>query len=181
MHCHGLGSGIKRALEKWSAIEFVDDHDGCLFKATIHRKPVEELDLVDKGALKVQEKTGDAPIKASISALQVHLLGFIRSPPSIWNRSLAGSPCTPTTTRILGQTACRVASISHSFLAQHRAHNFSLIQKFNQSFVEGANAFRVYFDRLRREFERRSAKRTTVQNLKTAIELRLQRLLQQNP
>ncbi|HQN28417.1 MAG TPA: DUF3387 domain-containing protein, partial [Mesotoga sp.] len=40
---------------------------------------------------------------------------------------------------------------------------------------------RIDFDRLHREFERSSVKRTTVQNLKTAIEKRLQRLLQQNP
>lgn len=40
---------------------------------------------------------------------------------------------------------------------------------------------RIDFDRLRREFERSTVKRTTVQNLKTAIETRLQRLLQQNP
>ena len=39
----------------------------------------------------------------------------------------------------------------------------------------------IDFDLLRKEFERCPAKRTTVQNLKTAIELRLQRLLQQNP
>ena len=40
---------------------------------------------------------------------------------------------------------------------------------------------KIDFDRLRREFERSPAKRTTVQNLKTAIEKRLQRLLRQNP
>ncbi|RMG36050.1 MAG: type I restriction endonuclease subunit R [Gammaproteobacteria bacterium] len=40
---------------------------------------------------------------------------------------------------------------------------------------------RIDFDRLRREFERSPAKRTTVQNLKKAIEQRLQRLLEQNP
>jgi len=40
---------------------------------------------------------------------------------------------------------------------------------------------RIDFDRFRREFERSPAKRTTVQNLKTAIEQRLKRLLQQNP
>jgi len=40
---------------------------------------------------------------------------------------------------------------------------------------------RIDFDRLRREFERSPAKRTTVQNLKAAIEQRLQRLLRQNP
>ncbi|MBN1830401.1 MAG: type I restriction endonuclease subunit R [Deltaproteobacteria bacterium] len=40
---------------------------------------------------------------------------------------------------------------------------------------------RIDFDRLRREFERSKTKRTTVQNLKTAIEARLQRLLERNP
>jgi ATP-dependent DNA helicase RecG len=36
-HYRGLGSGIKRALEAWSEINFTDDRDGCLFTATIHR------------------------------------------------------------------------------------------------------------------------------------------------
>ncbi len=40
---------------------------------------------------------------------------------------------------------------------------------------------KIDFDRLRQEFERSPVKRTTVQNLKTAIEQRLLRLLQQNP
>jgi len=35
---HGLGSGIPRALEKWSDIDFADDRDGCQFTVTIHRK-----------------------------------------------------------------------------------------------------------------------------------------------
>ena len=39
----------------------------------------------------------------------------------------------------------------------------------------------IDFDRLRQEFERSPAKRTTVQNLKQAIEARLERLLAQNP
>jgi type I restriction enzyme R subunit len=39
----------------------------------------------------------------------------------------------------------------------------------------------IDFDRLRREFERSPAKRTTVQNLKEAIEKCLNRLLEQNP
>ena len=46
---------------------------------------------------------------------------------------------------------------------------------------DGFDISKIDFDRLRREFERSTAKRTTVQNLKTAIEQRLQRLLQQNP
>ena len=40
---------------------------------------------------------------------------------------------------------------------------------------------KIDFELLRKEFKRCRTKRTTVQNLKTAIELRLQRLLQQNP
>ena len=39
----------------------------------------------------------------------------------------------------------------------------------------------IDFDRLRREFERSPSRKTTVQNLKLAIEQRLQRLLAQNP
>jgi ATP-dependent DNA helicase RecG len=38
--------GIKRALEEWPRIDFADDHDGCLFTATVRRMPVEELKLV---------------------------------------------------------------------------------------------------------------------------------------
>lgn len=40
---------------------------------------------------------------------------------------------------------------------------------------------KIDFDRLRMEFERSKKKNTTVQSLKTAIELKLQRLLAQNP
>lgn len=34
----GLSSGSKRALDAWSEIDFIDDRDGCLFTATVHRK-----------------------------------------------------------------------------------------------------------------------------------------------
>jgi ATP-dependent DNA helicase RecG len=58
---HGLGSGIKRALEKWPAIDFADDHDGCLFTATVRRKPVGELDLANitpEGSLRTDTVSG---------------------------------------------------------------------------------------------------------------------------
>jgi ATP-dependent DNA helicase RecG len=35
---HGLGSGIQRALQQWPHIDFIDDHDGCLFTVKIFRK-----------------------------------------------------------------------------------------------------------------------------------------------
>lgn len=44
---HGLGSGVKRALEKWPRIDFTDDHDGSLFTVTVYRKSVDELELAD--------------------------------------------------------------------------------------------------------------------------------------
>jgi type I restriction enzyme R subunit len=52
------------------------------------------------------------------------------------------------------------------------------------SSAEGGKPYdisRIDFDRLRKEFERSPAQRTTVQSLKDAIETRLQRLLAQNP
>lgn len=49
---HGLGSGIKRALDAWPEIEFSDDQEGCLFTVTVYRKQVEEQGSADKGALK---------------------------------------------------------------------------------------------------------------------------------
>ncbi|MCI5158636.1 MAG: ATP-dependent DNA helicase RecG, partial [Candidatus Electrothrix sp. AUS1_2] len=36
---HGLGSGIKRALAAWPDIDFQDDREGCLFTATVYRRP----------------------------------------------------------------------------------------------------------------------------------------------
>ena len=31
----------------WPQIDFADDREGCLFTATVHRKPVEKLELVN--------------------------------------------------------------------------------------------------------------------------------------
>ncbi|HOP08517.1 MAG TPA: putative DNA binding domain-containing protein [candidate division Zixibacteria bacterium] len=81
---HGLGSGIKRALEKWPTIDFVDDHDGCLFTATVHRKPVEELDLADKGAL-----TGQVADLSGHSDRINDLLNVLRTEPSASYAALA--------------------------------------------------------------------------------------------
>ena len=67
---HGLGSGIKRALEKWPAIDFADDHDGCLFTATVHRKAVGELDLVNI-APEVSSKADTASEKRRVSVGEI--------------------------------------------------------------------------------------------------------------
>lgn len=45
---HGLGSGIKRALDAWPQIDFIDDRDGCLFTAKVLRKPVETMTPISR-------------------------------------------------------------------------------------------------------------------------------------
>ena len=49
----GLGSGVKRAVAEWPDITFVDDRDGCLFTAIVHRK---ELVNMEKSSEKSSEK-----------------------------------------------------------------------------------------------------------------------------
>jgi ATP-dependent DNA helicase RecG len=69
---HGLGSGIKRALENWPNIEFADDRDGYLFTATVQRKPVGELSLAEaspNGSEKSPEKTDTTSVKTSVNIL----------------------------------------------------------------------------------------------------------------
>jgi len=63
---HGLGSGIKRALDAWPRIDFTNDRDGCLFTATVHRTPVGKLKLATgspktsgKASEKMSEKTSE--------------------------------------------------------------------------------------------------------------------------
>jgi ATP-dependent DNA helicase RecG len=97
---HGLGSGIKRALEQWPEIEFTDDYDGCLFRVTVTRKPVAELDLVEADAPgdrpgkpiapKNAPKSGEnASINAPKNLIHRQILDFIRSNPEISYDNLA--------------------------------------------------------------------------------------------
>jgi len=65
---HGLGSGIRRALEQWPQIDFVDDRDGCLFTVTIHRKTMKglvEIGDVPKVAPETSGKRRESVGKAS--------------------------------------------------------------------------------------------------------------------
>lgn len=88
---HGLGSGIKRALERWPAIDFIDDHDGCLFKVTVHRKGMEEFGTVAQGEIKMQINVPIASIFAPLSSTETRLLELIRSNPGITYAELADS------------------------------------------------------------------------------------------
>ena len=58
---HGLGSGIKRALEAWPHIDFMDDHEACLFTVTVHRKPAEESELAGDSSLNGQASPKSSP------------------------------------------------------------------------------------------------------------------------
>lgn len=77
---HGLGSGIKRALEKWPDTAFTDDHDGCLFTATVHRKPAGELALAADSPATRRKSVGKASEK---------ILGSCRENSSITIEELA--------------------------------------------------------------------------------------------
>ena len=68
----GLGTGVRRALQDWPLIEFIDDRNNCLFVSLIPR--IKVLKVTNKGALKVQ----NAPINAPLSNLQKEILEIIQ-------------------------------------------------------------------------------------------------------
>ena len=80
----GLGSGIRRSLEEWPDIDFIDDRDGCTFKVIVHRNPrldeplkkAEQPEYVD---LKVHLTRKHEPL----TDLQVHILELIRTDPKV--------------------------------------------------------------------------------------------------
>lgn len=85
----GLGSGIRRALEEWPEIEFVDDRAGCTFKAVIYRKTdiasLKSGEVEDKLDLKMHDNVGDA----SLTDLQMQILKYIKNDPEISYNDMA--------------------------------------------------------------------------------------------
>lgn len=75
------------------------------------------------------------------------------------------------------------ADISDIIRRLHQVVDMAIETKSERAAEEGApyDISRIDFDKLKKEFERSPAKKTTVQTLKQAVETRLQRLLQQNP
>ncbi|MEI6756593.1 MAG: ATP-dependent DNA helicase RecG [Chlorobium sp.] len=69
---HGLGSGIKRALSDWPQIEFQDDHDGCLFTVTVHRKSMETLVEESGVPIHVQIKGHHDPINDLLPVIKAN-------------------------------------------------------------------------------------------------------------
>jgi len=83
---HGLGSGIKRALDAWPEINFTDDRDGCLFLAAVHRTPVDELKLAP-GSPKSSVKSS---AKSSVKT-DDEILALLSASPEMTIPELAGS------------------------------------------------------------------------------------------
>lgn len=64
----GLGTGVRRALESWSRIDFIDDKDACLFTSRVHREQAVKMEapIAVNGLL-----------NTSLSDLQVEILKLI--------------------------------------------------------------------------------------------------------
>ncbi len=76
----GLGTGIRRVLTEWDAIDFTDDRQACTFTVTIRFiKSPDVLKTQNKDAL----STYCAPINASLNELQLHIITFILTDPKI--------------------------------------------------------------------------------------------------
>jgi ATP-dependent DNA helicase RecG len=79
----GLGSGIRRALDGWPQIQFVDDRDGCTFKTIIQRVDVE------KAVSKLLKQQGIDPVNDPLSEVEIQILELIVKNPNISYESIA--------------------------------------------------------------------------------------------
>ena len=90
----GLGTGIRRALQDWSQIQFIDDREGCLFTSLVERSQTqiirgkrEKLTEIEK--LKGQNDPINDPINSSLSDLQMEILTIIEQDLSIAYEDIA--------------------------------------------------------------------------------------------
>ena len=79
----GLGSGIKRALDAWPEIDFIDDRDGCLFTATVHRKAA-------KSSVNAEGSPKSSPKSSPISSVKTEdrILDLIRQDDAVTTERL---------------------------------------------------------------------------------------------
>lgn len=64
----GLGTGVPRALESWSKIEFIDDRDGCQFTSRVFREKIVQMK---------ESMTINPVLNNSLSDLQLEILKLI--------------------------------------------------------------------------------------------------------
>jgi ATP-dependent DNA helicase RecG len=80
----GIGSGIRRALDDWPDIDFLDDRGGCIFTVTVYRKtkkgsgemvvfPKEQV-LSQEGSEKGSEKSSEKILKLLSASPQMTIL-----------------------------------------------------------------------------------------------------------
>lgn len=74
----GLGTGVRRALQDWPQIQFIDDHNGCLFISLVERLIIASS---RKEILKGQDAPINAPINTNLSGLQILILKIIEDDP----------------------------------------------------------------------------------------------------
>lgn len=70
----GIGSGIRRALDDWSNIDFVDDREACLFTVIIHRnlkKGSGKPEIIPNSHTVQQEGSGKSSGKSSGKILEL--------------------------------------------------------------------------------------------------------------
>ena len=82
----GLGTGVRRALQDWPQIQFIDDRDGCLFTSCVERIKMQKS--TEKKRVKVQNASINASINASLSSLQQLILGVLKEDPKASYESL---------------------------------------------------------------------------------------------
>lgn len=79
MPYHGIGSGIQRALAAWPRIEFRNDHEGCLFVATVRRDDDASDDssefVTTQNAGGTTQMTTQKTVSATQKATQIHEMG----------------------------------------------------------------------------------------------------------
>lgn len=92
----GLGSGIRRSLEEWPDIDFVDDRDGCTFKVIVHKHigsddPLKKAKKASDEDLKDHLSHKHEPINEPINELQDRILNYIRTNPNASYEDLSRS------------------------------------------------------------------------------------------
>lgn len=92
----GIGSGIRRALEEWSHIDFSDDRDGNIFAVTIHRQKgvgsEEKHDDVGDMSEISQADVGDMSEKGQgdVGDVSEEILKELKKSPDLSAKQLAG-------------------------------------------------------------------------------------------
>lgn len=74
---------MKRALEAWPEIGFIDDREGCLFTATVHRKTLEGAGI---GPMNAVGSPKSSP--KSAARTEDHILDLIRQDNSVTTERL---------------------------------------------------------------------------------------------